>query len=216
MHDLVDQSDDRVVEQAKGALMLRYGIGSRESTAVLDRWAEEAAESVPEIAAAIVEGICQGRVTSETEVTVRWLEQRMRAGVGDARQAATVAILMPGSLSSMPNTASPLTLIALSTRLAGVPMSLNWPRDLSATCCGTGRRTASHRRSGNEPHCGLRVGRSRRCVPRSAAAHGRLGGCGGADRERGLERGDVGRSFAACRLDPCRSPSRCGRRNRRQ
>ena len=85
MQPLVNESDNCVVEQAKGALMLRYGIASRESLAVLDRWALEAGASVPEVATALVHGICLGRVSAETEVTVRWLEQRLRGDVSDVR-----------------------------------------------------------------------------------------------------------------------------------
>lgn len=74
-----------VVEQAKGALMLRYGIGSRESLAVLERWALEAGTPLVDIADALVGGICLGRVTAGTEVSVRWLEQRLRGDISDVR-----------------------------------------------------------------------------------------------------------------------------------
>ncbi|WP_207083181.1 ANTAR domain-containing protein [Nocardioides sp. S5] len=74
-----------IVEQAKGALMLRYGIGSRESLAVLERWALEAGMPAHDIADALVNGICLGRVTAETEVSVRWLQQRLRGDISDVR-----------------------------------------------------------------------------------------------------------------------------------
>lgn len=74
-----------VVEQAKGALMLRYGIGSRESLSVLERWALEAGMPPHDIADALVNGICLGRVTAETEVSVRWLQQRLRGDISDVR-----------------------------------------------------------------------------------------------------------------------------------
>ena len=80
-----NESDSCVVEQAKGALMLRYGIGAREALAVLDRWACEAGVAVDEVAEALVHGICLGRVDAETEVVVRWLEQRMRGDISDVR-----------------------------------------------------------------------------------------------------------------------------------
>ncbi|MCP3420568.1 ANTAR domain-containing protein [Nocardioides pinisoli] len=88
MSRFVDESDSRVVEQAKGALMLRYGIGSCESRAVLDRWAREAEAPVTEVSAALVDGICLGRDDPDTEVMVRWLEQRMRSDLSDVRAAA--------------------------------------------------------------------------------------------------------------------------------
>lgn len=77
--------DSAIVEQAKGALMLRYGIGSRESLAVLDRWACEAQVPLRDVADALVTGICLGRVTPDTEGMVRWLEQRLRGEVRDVR-----------------------------------------------------------------------------------------------------------------------------------
>jgi hypothetical protein len=80
-----NESDSCVVEQAKGALMLRYGIGAREALAVLDRWAQEAGVAVGEVATALVHGICLGQVSPGTEVVVRWLEQRMRGEAGDVR-----------------------------------------------------------------------------------------------------------------------------------
>ncbi len=77
-------SDRAVVEQAKGAIMLRYGVGSYESLAAMARWAREAHVTLPDVAHVLVTGICQGRVTPETRGMVRWLEQRLRAGIGEA------------------------------------------------------------------------------------------------------------------------------------
>jgi len=88
MHRWVNESDHGVVEQGKGALMLHYGIGSHESLAVLERWAQEVGAPVTEVAEALVDGICLGRVTPETEGTVRWLEQRLRCDISDVRRAA--------------------------------------------------------------------------------------------------------------------------------
>jgi hypothetical protein len=79
------ESRHAVVEQAKGVLMLRYGIGSHESEAVLERWAGEALVPIEEVAQALVAGICQGRVRPGTEGTVRWLEQRLRSGIATER-----------------------------------------------------------------------------------------------------------------------------------
>ena len=81
----MSESDNAVVEQAKGALMLRYGTGSRESLAVLERWALEAQVPLRAVAEALVGGICLGRVTAENEGTVRWLEQRLRGDISDVR-----------------------------------------------------------------------------------------------------------------------------------
>lgn len=84
-------SGSAVVEQAKGAIMLRYGVTSYESLAAMARWAREAHVSLEEVANAMVKGICQGRVTPETKGLVRWLEQRLRAGIGEAPATAAAA-----------------------------------------------------------------------------------------------------------------------------
>ena len=57
-------------------------------------------------------------------------------------QAATVAIFMLGTLTSMPNSAAPLTLSGLSRRLAGVPISLKSFGFLSWTLRGSDRVAA--------------------------------------------------------------------------
>lgn len=84
------ESDGAVVEQAKGVIMLRYGVSSGESLAAMSRWAQEADVTLPDVARALVMGICQGRVTPETRVTVRWLEQRLRADITDVSDITAV------------------------------------------------------------------------------------------------------------------------------
>jgi hypothetical protein len=53
-------SDRQVLEQAKGALMLRYGIGSHEALAVLVRWSQAASADVRTVARTLVFDVCQG------------------------------------------------------------------------------------------------------------------------------------------------------------
>ncbi|KRF37032.1 ANTAR domain-containing protein [Nocardioides sp. Soil805] len=77
------EADLAVVEQAKGAIMLRYGVSSCESLAAMARWARETQLSLPDLARALVKGVCQGRVTPETRGVVRWLEHRLRADIGE-------------------------------------------------------------------------------------------------------------------------------------
>jgi hypothetical protein len=69
-----------VIEQAKGVLMLRYGIGSYEALAVLGRWSQESGVSLGDLSRAITHGVCQGHTGSAAASTalVRWLEQRLR------------------------------------------------------------------------------------------------------------------------------------------
>ena len=61
--------------------------------------------------------------------------------------AATVATFMPGTFTSMPYIAVPLTLPATSRRLAGVPMMRNLLGSLSLTSVGTGSFAASSTRA---------------------------------------------------------------------
>ncbi|HEU4514897.1 MAG TPA: ANTAR domain-containing protein [Nocardioidaceae bacterium] len=69
-----------VLEQAKGVLMFRYGIGSFEALAVLERWSHETGETLANLSRAITHGICQGHSnpTPDNEFLVRWLEQQFR------------------------------------------------------------------------------------------------------------------------------------------
>jgi len=72
-----------IVEQAKGVLMLRYGIGSYEALAVLGRWSQERGASLHELARALTHGVCQGHCGPGAEQTalVRWLEAQLRKDV---------------------------------------------------------------------------------------------------------------------------------------
>jgi hypothetical protein len=90
-------SDRFVVEQAKGAVMLRYGVGSYEALAAMARWAREAHVTIEDVAHALVKGICQGRVTPETQGMVRWLEQRLRSDIGGASPAPAAAAAAPAA-----------------------------------------------------------------------------------------------------------------------
>jgi ANTAR domain len=83
---LVD-GQQAVIEQAKGALMLRYSIGSYPAFALLIRWSRDAGTSPEVIAQALVRGICQGDQTTENRdpALVRWLEQQMREELFEPR-----------------------------------------------------------------------------------------------------------------------------------
>ena len=86
-------TQETVVEQAKGVLMLRYGIGSYESLATLAQWSRDAHVSLPELSRALVKGICQGHSGPRERGLVRWLEHRLREEV-------------PGRDSTVPRPAS--------------------------------------------------------------------------------------------------------------
>jgi hypothetical protein len=69
-----------VIEHAKGALMLRYGIDSHQAFAVLLSWARATQTPVQTVAHTLVHGICEG--SPQTELCqgplMRWLESRLR------------------------------------------------------------------------------------------------------------------------------------------
>jgi len=67
--------------------------------------------------------------------------------------AATVAIFIPGRRTSMLNCAVPFTFAGVSSRLAGVPISVKSLGSLSVTCVGTGSVAA---RSASAPYPSLR------------------------------------------------------------
>jgi hypothetical protein len=82
-----------VIEQAKGVLMLRYGIGSYEALAVLGRWSQESGFSLSDVARAITHGVCQGRSGTPYEAgLVRWLEQRLRDDVAATDYSEVVSL----------------------------------------------------------------------------------------------------------------------------
>jgi ANTAR domain len=88
-------SEPAVVEQAKGVLMLRYGIGSYEALAVLGRWSQESGFSLVDVARAITHGVCQGHSgrTPYERGLVRWLEQRLRGDVTAPAESSEVLTL---------------------------------------------------------------------------------------------------------------------------
>ena len=71
-----------IVEQAKGALMLHYGIDSYQALAVLVRWARVTRTPVRTIAQAFLHGICEGnpRTDAQQRPLIRWLEDQLRLG----------------------------------------------------------------------------------------------------------------------------------------
>ncbi len=77
-----------VVEQAKGALMLRYGLDSHQAFAVLVRWARETHTPVHTIAHTLIHGICEGspQTGRRQAPLLRWMENRLRHNEPDLAQ----------------------------------------------------------------------------------------------------------------------------------
>ncbi len=68
-----------VLEQAKGALMLRFGIGSYPAFALLVKWAHDNDTSPQVVAHTLVRGICQGEPLSGSleQALLEQLEREM-------------------------------------------------------------------------------------------------------------------------------------------
>jgi ANTAR domain len=109
---------DTVVEQAKGVLMLRYGIGSYESLATLAQWSHDTHLTLPELSRALVKGICQGHAGPRDRGVVRWLEHRLREEVPgqDTRVSAPPAASIPKEEVLVPDEG-----VAILTELAEDP-----------------------------------------------------------------------------------------------
>lgn len=86
--------DLAVVEQAKGAHMLRYGVGSYDALAVLGRWSQAGGYWIQEIARAITHDICQGHrgTPPARSGLVRSLEQGLRDDPSGADPAEAVTL----------------------------------------------------------------------------------------------------------------------------
>jgi hypothetical protein len=71
-----------LIEQAKGALMLHYGIDSHQAFAVLVGWAQTTRTPVRTIAHTLLRGICEGNPQTEVRQRplMRWLEAQLRDG----------------------------------------------------------------------------------------------------------------------------------------
>src|SRR6478735_3203466 len=74
-----------LIEQAKGALMLRYGVDSHQAFAVLVRWAQVTHTPVRTVAHTLLHGICEGNPQTEIRhrALTRWLEAQLRVDVLD-------------------------------------------------------------------------------------------------------------------------------------
>ena len=81
-----------LIEQAKGALMLHYGVDSHQAFAVLLGWARTSGTPVTTIAHTLLRGICEGNPQTEVRqrALMRWLEAQLRVGdPGEAQLRTT-------------------------------------------------------------------------------------------------------------------------------
>lgn len=93
-------ADAALIERAKGALMLHYGVDSHQAFAVLVGWARTSGSPVATIAHTLLRGICEGNPQTEVRqrALMRYLEAQLRTGDPGQAQLRTVpARLRTGS-----------------------------------------------------------------------------------------------------------------------
>ena len=80
-----------LLDQAKGALMLHFGVDSYQAFATLVNWAQLSGTPVPTIAHTLMRGICEGNPQTELRhrKLMRWLEAQLRNGDPDHAQLRT-------------------------------------------------------------------------------------------------------------------------------
>lgn len=73
------------IEQAKGALMMWYGVDSHQALAVLVRWGRVTHTPVRTVAETLLHGICEGnpQTRRRQRPLVRWLTAQLREGDPD-------------------------------------------------------------------------------------------------------------------------------------
>jgi hypothetical protein len=73
--------DPRLIERAKGALMLRLGCSSPEALALLLHWAHSADSDLRQISEVLVLGLMEGddQVKDRHPLLTRWLQGRLQA-----------------------------------------------------------------------------------------------------------------------------------------
>ncbi|HEX2177677.1 MAG TPA: ANTAR domain-containing protein [Nocardioidaceae bacterium] len=76
------QAGQAVIEQAKGALMLRYGMDADRAHAVLVGWSRDCGIEPQTLAGTLVNVVCTGADHDPTldPTLVRWLEEHLRHG----------------------------------------------------------------------------------------------------------------------------------------
>ncbi|MFC7360372.1 ANTAR domain-containing protein [Nocardioides astragali] len=80
-----------LIEQAKGALMLHFGVDSHQAFAILLGWARASRTPVVVVAHTLLRGICEGNPHTEVRqrALVQWLEAQLRDGAPDPPQVRT-------------------------------------------------------------------------------------------------------------------------------
>lgn len=102
-----------LIERARGALMLHYGIDSHQAVAVLIGWARTSRTPVSTIARALLRGICEGDPQTEVRqrALVRWLEAQLRDSDPDPVPRRTAPVPRTGTAPPPTARGAPVTLL---------------------------------------------------------------------------------------------------------
>ena len=84
-----------VIEQAKGALILRYGLDDDAAFALLRRWSQTSNVKVHTVADKLINGVCRGSPRhTGTDQLADWLQQQVHSPApyrtGDARGSVSL------------------------------------------------------------------------------------------------------------------------------
>ncbi len=83
MQRIAPRTGHGVVNQAKGAVMLRYGIGSPLALALLVRWSRRSGNNLEGSAESLVTDLRGGPSNGDTTALVRWLDAELEGVVTD-------------------------------------------------------------------------------------------------------------------------------------
>ncbi|MGZ5417554.1 MAG: ANTAR domain-containing protein [Nocardioides sp.] len=86
-----------IIEQAKGVLMLHFGVDSFQAFALLVRWSRATRTPVQTIAHALLHGICEGNPQSQVQQRplIRWLEEQLHHGDPELASMPTAPTWLP-------------------------------------------------------------------------------------------------------------------------
>ena len=130
-HETRPMSSTALVEQAKGALVFRFGIDADTELAVLELWADQREQELTRIAYVLVHDICRGVDEPSDTDLARWLEEQLRKQCPEIRLEVVpgepVVAFVDHSLSSLD------TVLDGARRAArlGVPLELRFAEEVA-------------------------------------------------------------------------------------
>ncbi|WP_148574058.1 ANTAR domain-containing protein [Nocardioides caldifontis] len=130
-HETRPMSSTALVEQAKGALVFRYGTDADTALAVLELWADQRETELTRVAYVLIHDICRGVDAPTDRELARWLEEQLRKECPEIHLEVTpgapVTAFVDHSLSSLD------TVLDAARRAArlGVPLELRFAEEVA-------------------------------------------------------------------------------------